>query len=258
VLKVHEIFDSVQGEGIHVGRLATFVRLQGCNLDCKWCDTGRAKALEGGQVMREEDIVKEICHPLMILTGGEPMLQNVAKLLEMCQLTKIEVHVETNGTLRPPAAYYENVAFWSVSPKEAHAEKALSTLRTMIDWKAAGQVKFVIRAMDRASTKYDLDLVHEFVEVLGKSTFPVVLQPCWEDPAITYMDQSKYASFYKRIRYYIKQTWPDWDVRLIPQVHKILALDRNCHRTIDTKEPEKQWKGVLRGRSAENGPDSRG
>jgi len=245
MLRVNEIFDSIQGEGIHVGRLATFVRLQGCNLDCPWCDTANAKAIDGGRPMSEEQILGQIFHPLVIITGGEPLVQDIRKLLEMMQLKKWEVHIETNGVIMPGATHREIVAFWSVSPKQQAEAEAHNILRGLFQTGCQGQVKFVIDAMNGTKCDRALRWAYDFMMALGKnSMMPVVLQPCWIDPAITYMDRAKYVARYKEMSYFIKQHWPDWDVRLIPQIHKMLALDRHCHKTINRKEPGEQWKGA--------------
>jgi organic radical activating enzyme len=244
VLRVNEIFDSIQGEGINVGRLTTFVRLQGCNLNCKWCDTGPAKALDGGYPMSEEAILSEIFHPLVTLTGGEPMVQSIAKLVEMCKLKKWEVHVETNGTIMPAPHLTALVDFWSVSPKRQAAEGAFKTVRFLVQAGVRGQIKFVVDSMDGIKNYQALKWAHAFMSELGRERLPAVLQPCWMDPAITYMDRTKYEKRYKQIAYYVKQHWPSWDVRLIPQMHKMLALDRNCHKTIGRKDPDSQWKGA--------------
>jgi len=244
VLRVNEIFDSIQGEGIQVGRLTTFVRLQGCNLDCEWCDTPLAKAKDGCHPMSEAAILDQIFHPLVTLTGGEPMVQSIGKLLEMLKLKKWEVHVETNGTIVPSGRMCASVDFWSVSPKRQAAEAAYRTIRALMQMACTGQVKFVIDSMDELKNHQALTWAREFMKQLGRKSLPAVLQPCWRDPAITSMDRFKYEKRFKQMAYYVKQHWPDWDVRLIPQLHKLLALDRNCHKTIDRKEPEKQWRNA--------------
>jgi 7-carboxy-7-deazaguanine synthase len=130
-LPVAEVFGPVwQGEGPHTGRLCGFLRLSGCNLTCEWCDTPWTWDSSRFDVAAEcpdatvEALASAIQHlaPMMVLTGGEPMLHAkrradcpLAELLEQTRAT--EWHVETNGTIPPPAWMSPRIAHWTVSPK---------------------------------------------------------------------------------------------------------------------------------------------
>lgn len=131
-LRVNEIFGpTFQGEGPSTGRLASFVRLTGCNLDCRWCDTpytwdwdgklGRAFDQHAEtHVMPTWMIgadVRRMGARLVVITGGEPLLQYSSLLALVDELEDRAIEIETNGT-RPPAmlAARENVRF-NVSPK---------------------------------------------------------------------------------------------------------------------------------------------
>lgn len=103
MLRVNEFFYSLQGEGFWTGLAAVFVRLSGCNLKCGFCDTDHSEAHE----MTEERIVMEVLRypaKTVILTGGEPLMQPVEKLVELLHRSGIRVHVETNGTFPCPAS----------------------------------------------------------------------------------------------------------------------------------------------------------
>lgn len=103
--KVVEIFQSINGEGTRAGQLAVFVRFQGCNLSCSFCDTAWANKEDAAFTwMTEEEIYKRIKQTgikNVTLTGGEPLLQEgILSLLEL--LTKDEalsVEIETNGSV---------------------------------------------------------------------------------------------------------------------------------------------------------------
>lgn len=103
-MKVVEIFDSIDGEGIRTGQLATFIRLAGCNLRCGYCDTTYALFGEKEKCVYEEmsvnDILKKVNKNFMrvTLTGGEPLIhENVGELIEgLCDMG-CEVNIETNG-----------------------------------------------------------------------------------------------------------------------------------------------------------------
>lgn len=98
VLEVTEIFTSLQGEGLLMGKPQTFIRLTGCNLRCRWCDT--EYAYQGGEMMSVEDILEKVDDSGVsgvCLTGGEPLNQDgVYDLLGA--LDEYTVVVETNGS----------------------------------------------------------------------------------------------------------------------------------------------------------------
>lgn len=105
MLKVLEIFDSIDGEGTRAGELTTFVRLAGCNLHCKYCDT--AYSIKPGNEFIQEfsvhDLVNLVKYRNVTVTGGEPLLQPETE--EFCfELARCghNVNVETNGTIIPP------------------------------------------------------------------------------------------------------------------------------------------------------------
>ncbi|PZG42027.1 7-carboxy-7-deazaguanine synthase QueE [Spongiactinospora gelatinilytica] len=130
-LVVSEVFGpTVQGEGPSCGRRAAFVRLGGCNLGCSWCDTPytwdghrfdlRAE-LSRMAVADIADQIAEMNVPLVVITGGEPLLQQdypaFGELLRL--LWDVEVEVETNGTRVPSTATAGGVSRFNVGLKLA-------------------------------------------------------------------------------------------------------------------------------------------
>ena len=101
MLKVNEIFYSIQGESSFAGRPCLFVRLTGCNLRCTYCDT--RYAYDRGDDMPLHAILREVDRrdcPLVEVTGGEPLLQRESGELVKALLDGGRtVLVETNGTL---------------------------------------------------------------------------------------------------------------------------------------------------------------
>ncbi|PWB47268.1 MAG: 7-carboxy-7-deazaguanine synthase [Candidatus Methylomirabilota bacterium] len=100
-LFVNEIFYSIQGESTYAGRPCVFVRLTGCNLRCRWCDT--TYAYHKGEQRSIEQILARVrtykC-PLVEITGGEPLLQEgVYPLVDRLVCEGFEVLVETGGSL---------------------------------------------------------------------------------------------------------------------------------------------------------------
>ena len=133
--RINEIFLTLQGEGYHTGRAAVFCRFAGCNLwtgrpqdranaICRFCDTDfvGTDGLNGG-IYTAETLVRQIvnCWPtsasmrerFVVCTGGEPLLQLDAALIEALHTERFTIAVETNGTVIPP----EGIDWLCISPK---------------------------------------------------------------------------------------------------------------------------------------------
>ena len=100
VYRITEIFYSVQGEGLKQGLPMVFIRLAGCNLHCRFCDT--KYALKGGREKGVAEILRAAgryrCRRVCI-TGGEPFLQNLSSLVKCLKRESYWVSAETSGTL---------------------------------------------------------------------------------------------------------------------------------------------------------------
>ncbi len=98
-LRLTEIYASIQGESSFAGVPCTFIRLTGCPLRCRWCDT--AYAFAGGEEWTLADIVTKVLAlkvPLVELTGGEPLAQAAApELVRLLQAEGLQVLIETSG-----------------------------------------------------------------------------------------------------------------------------------------------------------------
>lgn len=132
---VHEIYLTLQGEGMKTGRLAVFCRFSGCNLwtghekdrsraICQFCDTEfvGVGGPGGGRFRSAADLVCAISarwpreaktSPYVVLTGGEPLLQVDTALIDALHSADFEIAVETNGTREPP----RGLDWVCVSPK---------------------------------------------------------------------------------------------------------------------------------------------
>ncbi|MCX6357937.1 MAG: radical SAM protein, partial [Candidatus Aureabacteria bacterium] len=101
MLQVIEIFKSIQGESTYAGLSCAFIRLAGCNLSCRWCDTAYARS--GGEPLSIEQVLERIepmrC-ALAEVTGGEPLLQpDVFALITRLIESGYTALVETNGSI---------------------------------------------------------------------------------------------------------------------------------------------------------------
>lgn len=105
---IHEIFDSIQGEGPYSGEHAIFIRLTGCNLACPGCDTNYSSA--SYTTWSELDEILESMKnnmgsrfpKLVVVTGGEPFRQNTVGLVDTLFGFFEDIQFETNGTLEIP------------------------------------------------------------------------------------------------------------------------------------------------------------
>ena len=173
---VSEIFGpTFQGEGPSAGHRAGFVRLGRCNLDCEWCDSkftwdwDRYDPKQELSTCTVDEVLPRLEAmniELVVITGGEPMLQQrqLAPLLEGCEERGWRVEVETNGTVVPRAAVTR--CQWNVSPKLANSGVA-------VEQRYRPAVLRAFEATGRAVFKFvvtgpgDLDEVQEMVDECG-------------------------------------------------------------------------------------------
>lgn len=111
---VLEIFDSIQGEGSMIGMPVTFIRLLGCNLKCPWCDTKESHVSATKENFLSIEAILERCkQSIVVITGGEPCLQDLVPLIASLQEENHFVCLETNGTQPTP----KNADYVTASPK---------------------------------------------------------------------------------------------------------------------------------------------
>jgi 7-carboxy-7-deazaguanine synthase len=173
MLKVNEIFYSIQGESTYAGLPCVFIRLTGCNLRCRYCDT--QYAYQEGRSMDVELALQEISKfncALVEITGGEPLLQEetselASRLIEQGN----QVLVETNGTKNIDVLPEPVIRIMDIKcPGSGESEKT--------DWENVNRlrktdnVKFVISS--RSDFDWSVNIVNEF-QLLSKAT--VIFSP---------------------------------------------------------------------------------
>ena len=230
--RIIEIFSSIQGEGIEVGRPHLFVRFWDCNLACHYCDTDyrgpytelRAAELEGRV---SQLLAAEGPHEAVSLTGGEPLLwwRFLTGFLPWLKSVGQRTYLETNGTL--PAALAEvldwvDVIAMDVKPPSATADRAVWQEHAEF-LQVAGRARrpielFVKMVVTPSTTDEDLDRGAALVASANRR-IPLVLQPVTpHGPVTAAPTATQLRAWMRRARTRLD------DVRVIPQIHPGLGL----------------------------------
>jgi len=177
MLRITEIFRSIQGESTHAGRPCAFVRLTGCPMRCVWCDS--EYTFTGGEQFTIEetmDRVRGFGCKLVEVTGGEPLAQRDAfTLIERLCTEGFEVLVETGGfystaEVDPRASIILDVKCPASGEEQRNDWSNLERLRPDKD-----EVKFVIS--DFADWNYALKIIQEYD--LSSRTRAILISPVW-------------------------------------------------------------------------------
>ena len=177
MLRVTEIFRSIQGESTHAGRPCTFVRLTGCPMRCVWCDS--EYTFTGGEqysINTIMDHVKAFGCKLVEVTGGEPLAQKEAfQLIERLCDDGYEVLIETGGyvstaNVDPRAKVILDIKCPASGEELRNDWSNLERLRSYKD-----EVKFVIA--DEEDWLYAKHLIKE--QALESRTKAVLISPAW-------------------------------------------------------------------------------
>lgn len=175
-LKITEIFGSIQGESDLVGWPTVFVRLTGCPLRCRWCDT--PYSFHGGEWLDFDDIlgrIRDFGFSRVCVTGGEPLAQK--RCLDLLGLLCDEgftVSLETSGALDISAVDPRVIKI--IDFKAPGSDESARNLWTNLEHlNAADQIKLVIA--DRA----DFDWAAREIAERDLTRWQVLLSPVWEE-----------------------------------------------------------------------------
>ncbi len=210
-MRISEIFFSLQGEGTEIGLPTVFVRLYGCDLRCRWCDT--MYAVEGGrfEVLGVDDVYRRVaCYGCarVCITGGEPLLQagEVEALTRRLLDGGMLVVLETSGHRRPPAIFGDERCVISMDckcPSSGMEGRMDPSLPGSLEEK--DQLKFVLA--DRRDYDYALRILDE-----RPTRAQVVFQPVGGSEARWIAEAVLKDGLHR--------------VRVLPQLHKLLWGDR--------------------------------
>jgi len=207
ILRVYETFSSLQGESTWAGLPCFFIRLAGCNLSCRYCDTLSARDLAAGREMTVAELValaKSSGLALVEITGGEPLLQTGTPALCRALLaTGVRVLLETNGSLpfgRLPAGVIRIMDVKCPgSGESSRLHRAnLAALRPQ------DEVKFVLT--DRHDYEYARRMIRR--HQLHQKTTNLLFSPAWAQ-----LDSEELAAWIMADRL---------PVRLQLQLHKLI------------------------------------
>ena len=179
-MKISEIFYSIEGEGIEIGRPEIFIRLTGCNLRCTWCDT--KYALENGKEMSIEEILQEVgkypCKYVSI-TGGEPLLQREELFKLVQQLKKMDywIQINTNGTIFDEGIFrlVDLITMDCKCPSSEMKSDPDVLKRTKGLFNPKTQFKFIV------SNEEDYEYAKKIISSLLSEAFYVIFQPEWNN-----------------------------------------------------------------------------
>ena len=165
--KVNEIFHSIQGEGVYSGVPCDFIRMQGCDVGCSFCDTKYSWDMEGGQTLTIGDIISKMSNAKMVvITGGEPLMQDLSKLTYELRLNGKYIALETSGCVGKPnlAAVFD----WIVVSPKFHV--VASRFNPEIIYHAH-ELKFLI------GRERDIDYIEEFISTYPAPKAKISIQP---------------------------------------------------------------------------------
>jgi len=177
MLRVTEIFCSIQGESTHAGRPCTFVRLTGCPMRCTWCDS--EYTFTGGEHISIDEVMRQVrdfgCG-LVEVTGGEPLAQREAFTLisRLCD-DGYEVLIETGGYVStadvdPRAKIILDIKCPDSGEAERNHWANLERLRPARD-----EVKFVIAS--RSDWDFTLKIISDYD--LENRALAILISPAW-------------------------------------------------------------------------------
>ena len=191
-----EDFYTIQGEGLHQGKAAYFIRLGGCSVGCHWCDVKDSWDAEKHPLVSIEEIAQKASgHPsnVVVVTGGEPLEYDLTHLTGELKKRGLQTHIETSGAY-PVTGDWDWICF---SPKKF--KEPLPEI-----FSKAHELKIIVY------NKSDFDWAEQFASKVNANC-KLFLQPEW----------SKQSQMLPVMIDYVKNN-PKWEISL--QIHKFLNV----------------------------------
>ena len=219
--KISDIFFSVQGEGLYAGAAQIFVRLYGCNISCRFCDT-KLTHYDKHSPRQAYSIIKSFNVPYhsISFTGGEPLLQEgfLGALLGLIKHDGTKTYLETNGILyKQLSMLLEFVDIISMDIKLPTSTGLGSFWREHERFLELARKKevFIKAVVSRFTSEEDMLKAFELVKLFD-DRIPFVLQPNFYDTDNKLV--SKLRDFQKKGLSVLR------DVRIMPQLHKMIGV----------------------------------
>lgn len=192
---IMEHFYTIQGEGVHTGKSAYFIRTGGCDVKCWWCDVKDSwdESIHPRMSVTELVLAVNAAKPaFVVITGGEPLLHDLSALTQVLHENGHKVHIETSGS----SPMSGNLDWVTLSPKR---------FKPPVDevYQHVNELKVVVL------TKKDLKWAEDHAAKCSPGTV-LLLQPEWDTPASMGL-----------IVEYVKAN-PQWGISL--QTHKFLNI----------------------------------
>ena len=196
-LPVMEHFYTIQGEGAFTGHSAYFIRLGGCDVGCHWCDVKESWPIEGHLMMEIDEIVniiKSTSAQMVVITGGEPLMHNLADLTTHLKSAGLRTHIETSGA-HPLSGTWDWIC---LSPKKF--KLPLLDIYNVVD-----ELKIIVY------NNSDIEFAKEEKSKIKNQKSKFYLQPEW----------SKQVEMSKLVVEFVKSN-PEWQIST--QTHKFLDI----------------------------------
>ncbi|WP_185858127.1 7-carboxy-7-deazaguanine synthase QueE [Blattabacterium cuenoti] len=198
IYPIKESFYSIQGEGFYYGTAAYFIRFEGCNIKCDWCDTKESWDIKKKDFISVHKIISSINNfqvKTVIITGGEPTMWNLYPLIKELKKRRYRIHIETSGSYPIQEKYIDWI---TISPKKRK-------LPLQENYKKINELKIVI------SNENDLYFAEEQAKYVLSTNCFLFLQPEWKN----------IFGVLPKIISYVKKN-PKWRISL--QIHKMLNI----------------------------------
>ena len=205
-MRVAEIFYSISGEGQSSGLPSTFIRFAGCNFSeeghsCSYCDSPQAWHKSQGKIMAEGEILDEISQHKgkhVILTGGEPLFQDIMILTACLRDRGYILELETNGSIIIPTYFRGTVSLDIKCPSSGNSD--YNKYENLGKVFKKDQVKFICQ--DRQDFNFALGILGEY-----PTSAQIYFQSVWNK-----LDPKELSE------------WISYPHRLSLQIHKVLGV----------------------------------
>ena len=226
-LKVVEIFNSISGEGISAGEIVTFVRVEGCNLRCSYCDTKYSYQGDNYELLTPQEILEKVnsfgTNKLMC-TGGEPLVEETAKryLPLYLAVNGYQVRIESNGSwpvynqqeINKFVGDKEFELYYTLDVKCPSSKMAqYNHFANFAELKSGDELKFVVA--NQKDLDYALQVIDRNKDILGQEDIMLNFSPAFSE-----IETEEIIQFLQEHQDYFKNN--NLETRLSMQLHKVI------------------------------------